>query len=330
MVLVDYDEHGGRADLAEEAARCLNNRPLEGKVPARKRRRLDEHSARKTAARKYLVRPTGVAKFEGMKLVIVLDDHGLGKDSKNNGIGIMHHFRFEKALKEQFVCCPMTCFCSYCKDRLKKPTPEERYRAPRSGCRLWPIMEIFDKEGNSTGKGYNDWRYGTFKQRNDSENAQYHAALHGMNVKTGERYSKEIGRGASYGAYMVNDPETPFYIVEWEGKPWRAEDDGEEVVSGHTYNWRKGDYLCRGNWLDKLVGTSAWYTLDVAGRQCIVKLDQVVNADLDLRAVTDGRGKNPLPSRMPRGSKARALKDGAWRMSDSDYTFLMEEVELRE
>ena len=44
MVLVDYDEHGGRADLDEQAARCLNNRPLEGKVPARKRRRLDEHS----------------------------------------------------------------------------------------------------------------------------------------------------------------------------------------------------------------------------------------------------------------------------------------------
>jgi len=71
-------------------------------------------------------------------------------------------------------------------------------------------------------------------------------------MKMGERYSREIIRGGVYGAYMVNDPLTPFYVVEWVGMPWRAEDDGEEEVNGHTYKWKKGDYLCRGNWLDKL------------------------------------------------------------------------------
>ena len=117
---------------------------------------------------------------------------------------------------------------------------------------------------------------------------------------------------------MVNDPLTPFYVVEWVGMPWRAEDDGEEEVSGHTYKWKKGDYLCRGIWLDKLAGTSGWYTWDATHRQCIVKLDQVVNANIDMRAVTDSNGGNPLPRRMPRDSRARARSGGAWRMSDSD------------
>ena len=33
---------------------------------------------------------------------------------------------------------------------------------------------------------------------------------------------------------------------------------------------------------------------------------------------------------MPRESRARARSGGAWRMSDSDWTFLMEEVQVRE
>ena len=27
---------------------------------------------------------------------------------------------------------------------------------PRNGCKLWPIMEIVDENGNGAGKGYND------------------------------------------------------------------------------------------------------------------------------------------------------------------------------
>ena len=33
---------------------------------------------------------------------------------------------------------------------------------------------------------------------------------------------------------------------------------------------------------------------------------------------------------MPRESRARARSGGAWRMSDSDWAFLMEEVQVRE
>ena len=112
-----------------------------------------------------------------------------------------------------------------------------------------------------------------------------------MNVKTGRKYANEIIDG-SFGAYMVNEEESPYYIVQWSGKSWRAEKDDEENLDGHVYKWRKGDYLCRGNWLDKLHGKS-WYTMDKTYRQCIVKLEHVVNANLDLRSYTDKNGNNP-------------------------------------
>ena len=88
------------------------------------------------AASHAFVHPAGAAKFEGLKMVAKLEDHGLGKDSVNNGIGSMHHIRMEWALNENFVSYFVVCFCSYCKNRLRKPTVEERYRGPRSGCRL--------------------------------------------------------------------------------------------------------------------------------------------------------------------------------------------------
>ena len=55
---------------------------------------------------------------------------------------------------------------------------------------LCPIMDIFNEDGESTGRGYNSWRYGEFVQRKDSNNTQFHAALHNMNIKTGTNIQK--------------------------------------------------------------------------------------------------------------------------------------------
>ena len=149
-----------------------------------------------------------------------------------------------------------------------------------------------------------------------------------MSIKTGRKYSVEVIEG-NYGAYMVDDEESPFYVVEWEGEPWRADADGSEVLDEQTYSWRKGDYLCRGRWLDKLHGGRNWYTMDSVQRKCIVMLEQVVNANLDMRPYTDRRGDNPLPS-LSRTSKERVTKDGGWRLLDSNYIWLIEEGRLRE
>ena len=60
-----------------------------------------------------------------------------------------------------------------------------------------------------------------------------------------------------------------------------------------------------------------------------MKLEQVVNTNIDIRAFTDQKGGNPLPT-MQRASTKRAEDNGAWRMSDTDSSFLLEEVSLRE
>ena len=48
-----------------------------------------------------------------------------------------------------------------------------------------------------------------------------------------------------------------------------------------------------------------------------------------MRSFTNEGGGNPLPT-MPGISKKRAEDNGAWRMSDDDSLFLVEEVCLRE
>ena len=187
-------------------------------------------------------------------------------------------------------------------------------------------MEIVDEHGNGTGKGYNNWRFGSFVEDKKGVTAQYHASLRDMNIKIGERYFNEI-EAENYGAYMIEDPQEPVYIVRWADDPWRADADGSEMVDGHTYKWTAGDYLCRGAWLDTLDGSRNWYTMDRASRKCIVNLERVVNANIDMRPFTDKEGENPLP---PRVSCTRADSGGVWCMSDADYMFLLEETQLRE
>ena len=74
-------------------------------------------------------------------------------------------------------------------------------------------------------------------------------------------------------------------------------------------------------------GERKWYTVDTASRSCIVNLEKVVNTNIDMRLFMEKEGENPLPSKV---NHEIALRRGAWRMSDSDYIFLMEETQLRE
>ena len=93
-----------------------------------------------------------------------------------------------------------------------------------------------DKDGKGTGKGYNDWRFGTFVEDKKGVTEQYHASLRDMNIKIGERYSMEIDTG-NYGAYMIENPKEPLYVVQWEGIPWKATLGGFEILKGDKYTW---------------------------------------------------------------------------------------------
>ena len=102
-----------------------------------------------------------------------------------------------------------------------------------------------------------------------------------MNIKMDERYSEEIGI-RSYSKYIVDNPNTPFYLVEWKDDPWQAKGDREEEVNDNIYLLKKGDCLCRGAWLERFDNVRSWYTMNPTRRECIVGLVQTVNANIGL------------------------------------------------
>ena len=67
--------------------------------------------------------------------------------------------------------------------------------------------------------------------------------------------------------------------------------------------------------------------MDPNGRECIANLAQAVNANIDLHEFTGADGENPLPREV---SVAQARKTGAWRMSDIENVFMVEETQNRE
>ena len=118
----------------------------------------------------------------------------------------------------------------------------------------------------------------------------------------------EIDTG-NYGAYMIENPKEPLYVVQWEGIPWKATLDGFEILNGDKYAWTQGDWMCRGAWLQKLKGGDRnWYTMDTASQSCIVNLEKVVNANIDMRPFTEKEWENPLPSKV---NHKIALRRGA-------------------
>jgi hypothetical protein len=195
-----------------------------GKVPANNLRKQtvdDKHKLSQTDA---LVRKTGDVSWDGLKMKVKINPHNLGKYSKNNCGAAMHHFRFDKWLKDELVCCQIPCFCQWCVTKYDKHGMKQ-YEGAQDGCKLWPIIEIMDKDGKGTGNGYNNWRFGTFVEGKKGVTEQYHTSLRDMNIKIGKRYLMEIDTG-NYGAYMIENPIEPRYVVRWKGIPWQATSDG--------------------------------------------------------------------------------------------------------
>ena len=188
-------------------------------------------------------------------------------------------------------------------------------------------MEMKDEEGQPTGRGYNDWRLGSFEARSDCKIDQYHALKADTLWGIGESYRHEVVEG-NFGAYCIaDDPKYPYYVVEWVGEPWQAQKDEELVIGPEKFVVHKGDWLCKGVWLEKLVGGRNWHTMTEKRRECVVRLETVVNANINMRARSE---QNPFQKSMKNAGIAKADAHGAWRMSDEDHAFLMEESRNRE
>ena len=239
----------------------------------------------------------------------------------------MYNFRFERELKDKFAYCRFPCSCKGCYERLQQPTTHERYNTPRDSCYLWPIMEISDDNDRPTCKGYNDWKMGWFETRKDCKMDEYHSSKADTLREIGETYSKQIVEG-DFGAYCIaNDPNYPYYVVEWLGEPWQATKDDEIDIGTQKFVVAKGDWVCRGIWMEKLNGGRNWHTLTEVRQECVVRLETVLNANLNMRAQS---AEIPLRKDMPKKSVEIADSRGAWRMSDDEHVFLIEEARNRE
>ena len=314
---------GKRVDAADICKDILKN-PERGKsVPANKPRTEQTQSDHSLSKRVYEVRKEGEAKWGGLKMKAM----GFNKSEKGNGLKEMYNFRFERSLREKFAFCRFPCSCTGCYNRLQLPTTEEKYGQPRDTCYLWPIMKTFAVDGTPTGKGYNDWGLGWFETRKDCSLDQYHGSKADTMHTVGKTYSTQISQG-NFGAYCIaNYPAYPYYVVEWLGEPWIAQKSEVISIGEETFTVHEGDYLCKGIWLEKIKGARNWHTTTRNLQECVVRLETVLNANVEMRPVTD---VNPLPKTLPGQSVTLAKVRGAWRMSDDDHGFLIEESRHRE
>ena len=152
IVYIDMDEAGNGINVSDTVAKLRNNRDLTGRVPANTPRREAVYCDHDLSHITALVPKEDKVEFKWLKMKAKLENWKMGKISKNNGIAAMHHFHVEKWLIEKFTCCHIPYLCPWCVTQLSKPTWEERYAAPRDGCKLWPLMEIIDEEGKGTRK----------------------------------------------------------------------------------------------------------------------------------------------------------------------------------
>ena len=77
--------------------------------------------------------------------------------------------------------------------------------------------------------------------------------------------------------------------------------------------------------MDKLRGARSWWIM--TERSCVVRMQQVLDAHLSLKILSDG---NPLRSHLRRDAIDYANTHGAWRISDNDHAFMIEETRRRE
>ena len=84
----------------------------------------EEYTDQKLVSSQALIRKRGEIKFDGLKLVVKSDDHGLGPESKNNGLRSMYNLRFDNLLCSRgsmcFVCRHVPFFVAGAQNSLKR------------------------------------------------------------------------------------------------------------------------------------------------------------------------------------------------------------------
>ncbi|EJK77427.1 hypothetical protein THAOC_00744, partial [Thalassiosira oceanica] len=58
------------------------------------------------------------------------------------------------------------------------------------------------------------------------------------------------------GAYVVDDENYDYYLVEFDSDPYQAERTETITLDGESFDVREGEWICKGRWLDRLPNTT--------------------------------------------------------------------------
>ena len=168
------------------------------------------------------------------------------------------------------------------------------------------------------------WKLIRFEETKDSNTENVADSLTHTLQSLGKTISNSVVDGG-FGAYVVDDNNYNYYVVKWDGLPYEAVEDEGILFGDDQVAVFKGDMLCRGIWMDKLRGARSWWIM--TERSCVVRLQQVLDAHLPLKILSD---ENPLRSRLRHDAIDYANTHSAWRIPDDDHAFMIEETRWRE
>jgi hypothetical protein len=133
------------------------------------------------------------------------------------------------------------CSCNGCKIKLSLSTIQEPYDGPFDQCKYWLLYQIDDINC------WNDAHILTFQQQNVDKLDE--SLVHTLR-ELGKAVSRNVVIGG-IGSYAVDDVDC-YYLVKWTEELQEVEEDGIVMVEDAGMMLFKGDYICRGRWLDKI------------------------------------------------------------------------------
>ena len=314
-VLFCQMEDGKRKDLADLCHEILSRTErscgVEKVEPNKRSKQQAQKSVTSIAKRTYVVRKKGVAKWRRVRMRAVGFPAG-----KGNGMKGHYNFRMERALNAWFAYRRIPCSCDGCYGKLQAPI-SSRYKGASSTCYLW---KIFEKKDGS-GKGLNDWGKGKFVPAKDCDVVALNALKADTLRERGKKWSDEVDVG-NVVAYTVEDTTYDnFYLAVIDGQPELATQAETIVLANDTFTIYKGDWFCRGTWLEKLGGRNSRGWWNLTSRACIVRLETLIIGDVNVLEMSE---TNTLPTGLTRQASKKADDFGAWKLSDTDHELIVE------
>ncbi len=238
--------------------------------PKRKFRYKEEDQ--KVKERWYHYWPVDEATSHNVKMKAI----GFNKAEGRYGIGLHFCFMADPLLGLHCATCRFFCSCNGCRTKLLLGTIDERYNGPFDQCKYWPIYKI------NANEGWNDVRILSFQPLDDyNVDKLEHSLVHTLQ-ELGKIISRNIIIGG-IGAYAVDDADR-YYLVKWIEEPQEVEADEFVMVEDAPMMTFKGDWICKGRWLDQVLRAKYWYT--VGATVVTVRTKNVLHADLLMSPIT--------------------------------------------